>query len=245
MSPKCEQCDGPLVPVEYGMPVDDTPYRRHERREIYYTGGCMGPPAPWWCWSCERFADPEPRPSRSATVEGYQLSLLNEMRGVSPSLPELPAPYDDPPEALVEEAAEWKSPDLLKIKDMAVILGEPVSGGPSRHRFALPLWPDFWLEHTSTNDTDFWLEPESTDRLVGGYVVDKRFVRRSGEPMRSADDMRPWAVLRTEAEAFFGWEPTQYPNMYYHVVPFELGGRPMKAYFVHDLLVHVSEPSES
>lgn len=233
MSPKCERCGGPLVPVVSGMPIDDTPYRRHERREIYYTGGCMGPPAPWWCWSCERFADPEPRPSRSMTVEGYQLSLINDMRGVSPSLPELPAPYDDPPRALAEEAVEWRTPDLLKIKDMAVILGEPVSGGPSRHRFALPLWLDFWLEH------------KSMDTEVGDYVIDKRFVRRSGEPMRSADDMRPWSVLRTEAEAFFGWEPTRSPNAYFHVVPFQLGGRPMEAYFVHDLLVQVSEPSES
>ncbi|MGI5205320.1 hypothetical protein ACQEU6_27540 [Spirillospora sp. CA-108201] len=231
MSVKCERCDGPLVPVEYGMPVDDTPYRRHERREIYYTGGCMGGPEPWWCWSCERFADPEPRPPRSMTVEGYQLSLIKSMRGVAPSLPELPAPYGDPPAGLAEEAGRWRTMQALKIKDLAAILGDPVSGGPSRHRFALPLWPDFWEEH------------KSMDTEVGEYVLDRRFVRRSGEPMRSADDMRPWTVLRLEAEAFFGWEPTRAPTAYYHIVPFELEGRPMEACFVHDLLIQVAEPS--
>ncbi|SNS64014.1 hypothetical protein SAMN06265355_12315 [Actinomadura mexicana] len=233
MSPRCERCEGPLVPVEYGMPVGDEPYRRHERREIYFTGGCMGGPEPWWCWSCERFADPEPRPPRSMTLEGYQLSVLDDMRGVAPeSLPELPAPYDDPPAGLVEEAGRWRVMQSPKIVDLAAILGGPVSGGPSRHRFALPLWPGFWLEHTSL------------DTEAGEYVLDRRFVRRSGEPMRSADDLRPWSVLRPEAEAFFGWEPTRSPNAYYHVVPFRLGGRPMEACFVHDLLLQVSERSE-
>ncbi|GGT70696.1 hypothetical protein GCM10010177_30330 [Actinomadura citrea] len=234
MSPKCERCDGPLVPVESGMPVGDELYRRHERREIYFTGGCMGGPEPWWCWSCERFADPEPRPPRSMTVEGYQLYVLDDMRGIAPeSLPALPAPYDDPPAGLVEEVRRWRAMQSPKIKDLAAILGDPVGGGPSRHRFALPLWPDFWLEHTSM------------DTEVGEYVLDRRFVRRAGEPMRSADDMRPWSVLRLEAEAFFGWEPTRSPYMYYHVMPFQLGGRPMEAYFVHDLLLKVSERSES
>jgi hypothetical protein len=216
------------------MPVDDEPYRRHERREIYFTGGCMGPPEPWWCWSCERFADPEPRPPRSMTVAGYQLSVLNEMRGIAPgALPEMPAPYDDPPAGLVDEAGRWRGMEAPKIKDLAAILGDPVGGGPSRHRFALPLWPDFWLEHTSL------------DTEAGEYVIDRRFVRRAGEPMRSADGMRPGAVLRPEAEAFFGWEPTRSPYAYYHVVPFHLDGRPMEASFVHDLLVQVSEVSSA
>ncbi|NDU73219.1 hypothetical protein GWI34_11315 [Actinomadura sp. DSM 109109] len=222
-----------MVPVVYGMPVDDGPYRRHENREIYYTGGCMGGPEPWWCWSCERFSDPEPRPPRSMTVEGYQQYVLDDMRNATPGpLPGLPAPYDDPPADLVEEALQWRVMDSPKVKDLAAVLGEPADGGRSRHRFALPLWPDFWLEHTSM-DTD-----------TGEYVLDRRFVRRSGEPMRSVDDMRPWSVLRLEAEAFFGWEPTRSPNAYYHVERFQLDGRPREAYFVHDLLVQVAEPSE-
>lgn len=233
MSLSCERCDGPLVPVEYGMPVDDEPYRRHERREIYFTGGCMGGPEPWWCWSCEKFADPEPRPPHSLTVEGYQLSVLGDMRRIAPEARfDPPAPYDDPPAHLVEDADQWSALDMPKIKDLAAILGDPVSGGSHRHRFALPLWPDFWLEHTSL------------DTEVAQYVIDRRFVRRSGEPMRSPDDLRPWSVLRLEAEAFFGWEPTRMPNAYFHVVPFELEGRPVKAYFVHDLLIQVSKSSE-
>ncbi|MCP9978021.1 hypothetical protein [Actinomadura madurae] len=80
------------------MPVGDELYRRHERREIYFTGSCMGGPEPWWCWSCERFADPEPRPPRTLTREGYQLSLLDDMRDTAPgAVLEPPAPYDDPP----------------------------------------------------------------------------------------------------------------------------------------------------
>jgi hypothetical protein len=230
MNPSCERCDGPLVPVEYGRPVGDGLYRRHERREIYYTGGCMGGPEPWWCWSCERFADPEPRPSRSMTRDGYQLSLIDRMRGVAPeALPDLPAPFDDPPAGLLEEAGRWGTLQSPKIRDLAAILGDPVGGGPSRHRFALPLWPDFWLEHTSM------------DTETGQYVTDRRFVRRSGEPMRSADDLRPWSVLRPEAEAFFGWEPSRTPQRYFHIVPFRLDGRPMEACFVHELLVQVSE----
>ncbi|WP_433461950.1 hypothetical protein [Spirillospora sp. CA-128828] len=224
------------------MPVGDELYWRHERREIYYAGGCMGPPEPWWCWSCEGFADPEPRPARSMTVEGYQQSVLVRMREIAPEAPlSLPAPYDDPPTHLVEEAVRWSNMQLPKIKDLAAILGDPVGGGPSRHRFALPLWPDFWLEHTSSEGGFL-----GNQRVINTaeYVVDRRFVRRSGEPMRSPDDLRPWSVLRLEAEAFFGWEPTRAPNSYYHIVPFELDGRPMKAYFVYDLLLHVEESPE-
>jgi hypothetical protein len=233
MNPRCERCDGSLVPVEYGMPASDEPYRRHERREIYFTGSCMGGPEPWWCWSCERFADPEPRPPRTLTREGYQLSLLDEMRRTVPGAALAPpAPYDDPPADLLEEAGRWDALESLKIQDLAAILGEPVSGGPSRHRFALPLWPDFWLEHT-TMDTE-----------VAGYVVNRRFVRRSGEPMRSPDDLRPWSVLLPEARAFFGWEEDRMPNAYWHVVPFRLDGRPMEAWFVHHLLQHVGEPGD-
>ena len=231
MSLRCERCDGPLVPVEYGMPANDEPYRRHERRESYFTGDCMGVPEPWWCWSCEAFADPEPRPSHSLSVEGYQQSVLVDMREIAPGI-SLPAPYDDPPADLVDEAAQWTALQMPKIRDLAVVLGDPVDGGPSRHRFALPLWPDFWLEHTSL------------DTGTARYVIDRRFVRRTGEPMRSAGDLRPWSVLRLEAEAFFGWEPTRMPNSYYHIVPFELDGRPMKASFVYDLLLNVEESPE-
>jgi hypothetical protein len=233
MNPRCERCDGALVPVVYGMPDGDEPYRQHERREIYFTGGCMGGPEPWWCWSCEAFADPEPRPPRNLTMEGYQLSLLDEMRINVPQAPlEPPAPYDDPPARLVEEARRWRALDMPKIKDLAAILGDPVSGGSSRHRFALPLWPGFWLEHT-TMDTE-----------TGGYVIDRRFVRRSGRPLRSPDEMRPWSVLRLEAEAFFGWEETWAPNAHVHTESFQLEGRRMEAVFVHDLLQHVSEAPE-
>ncbi|WP_433472345.1 hypothetical protein ACQPZP_26075 [Spirillospora sp. CA-142024] len=175
-------------------------------------------------------------------MEGYQQSVLVRMREIAPRAPlPLPAPYDDPPAHLVEEAGQWSIMQLPKIKDLAVILGDPVGGGPSRHRFALPLWPDFWLEHTSSEE-QFPFEQRVTN--TAQYVVDRRFVRRSGEPMRSSDDLRPWSVLRLEAEAFFGWEPTRTPNSYYHIVPFELDGRPMKAYFVYDLLVHVEESSD-
>ncbi|WP_433463086.1 hypothetical protein [Spirillospora sp. CA-128828] len=215
------------------MPADDEPYRRHERREIYFTGGCMGGPEPWWCWSCEAFADPEPRPPRTLTKEGYQLSLLADMRRWVPdALLEPPAPYDDPPAHLLEEAGQWDRMESLKIKDLSAILGDPVGGGPSRHRFTLPLWPGFWLEHT-TLDTE-----------TAGYVLDRRFVRRSGEPMRSPGELRPWSVLLSEAQAFFGWEETRMPNAIRHVVPFRLEGRPMQACFVYDLLQHVSEAPE-
>lgn len=230
MNPRCERCDGALVPVEYGMPANDEPYRRHERREIYFTGSCMGGPEPWWCWSCERFADPEPRPPRTLTKEGYQLSLLEDMRRTAPEASlEPPVPYDDPPADLLEEAGRWRALEMLKIKDLAAILGEPVGGGPSRHLFALPLWPDFWLEHTT-------LDTES-----GGYILHRRFLRRSGAPMRSPDEMRPWSVLRSEAEALFGWEESRAPNAYWHAIPFQLEGRQMEAVFVYDLLQHVSE----
>src|SRR3954454_5952620 len=154
MNPRCERCDGPLVPVVSGMPANDEPYRRHERREIYFTGGCMGGPEPGWCWSCEAFADPEPRPPRTLTQEGYQLSLLaDRRRWVPDALLEPPAPYDAPPAHLLEEAGQWDRMESLKIKDLSAILGDPVSGGPSRHRFARPLWPDFWLE-PPTLDTE-------------------------------------------------------------------------------------------
>ncbi|MFF5262298.1 hypothetical protein ACFY4C_25455 [Actinomadura viridis] len=233
MNPRCERCDGALIPVEYGMPVDDEPYRRHERREIYFTGSCMGGPEPWWCWSCEAYADPEPRPPRSLTKEGYQLALLDDMRRAAPEAPlEPPAPYDDPPARLLEEAGRWQALESQKIEDLSAILGDPVSGGPSRHRFALPLWPDFWLEHTTM------------DTPNGGYVLNRRFVRRSGAPMRSADRLRPWSVLLPEAQAFFDWEENRMPNAYRRVVPFQLQGRRMKACFVYDLLQHVSESPE-
>ncbi|MCP9965540.1 hypothetical protein LUW76_08595 [Actinomadura madurae] len=212
------------------MPVGDELYRRHERREIYFTGSCMGGPEPWWCWSCERFADPEPRPPRTLTREGYQLSLLDDMRDTAPgAVLEPPAPYDDPPAGLVEEAGRWRGLRDQKIADLAAILGDPVSGGSSRHRFALPLWPDFWLEHT-TLDTE-----------VGGYIIGRKFVRRSGTPMRSPEEMRPWAVLLSEARDFFGLGVNRMPNAICQVVPFEVRGRRMEAVFVFDLLQHVSE----
>lgn len=226
-----------LVPVVSGMPADDEPYRRHERREIYYTGGCLGSLEPWWCWSCERYADPEPRPPRSLTKEGYLLSLLDEMREWAPeAVPERPAPYDDPPPGLVEESGQWRSLRDQKIADLAAILGDPVDGGPSEHRFAFPLWPDFWLEHT-TLDTE-----------VGGYIISRKFVRRSGTPMRSPAEMRPWNVSLSEAWDFFDLGVNRMPNAIRREVPFELDGRPMEAIFVFDLLqgvVEADRPPES
>jgi hypothetical protein len=154
------------------------------------------------------------------------------MRRMAPAAAlDLPAPYDDPPAHLLEEAGQWNGLESQKIKDLAAVLGDPVNGGPSRHRFALPLWPDFWLEHT-TLDTE-----------VGGYILNRRFVRRSGEPMRSSDELRPWSVLLSEAQAFFGWEENRMPNAHWRVMPFQLQGRRMEAWFVYDLLQHVSESS--
>lgn len=212
------------------MPASDEPYLLHEHREIYFTGSCEGPPEPWWCWSCEVLADPEPRPPRTLTMDGYQLSLLHDMRRLAPeALLKPPAPYDDPPAHLLEEAGRWNALGLQKIKDLAAILGDPVNAGPSRYRFALPLWPDFWLEHTT-------METEAA-----GYVVSRRFVRRSGEPMRSPDELRPWSVLLPEAQEFFGWEDGRMPNAHWRRMPFHLDGRPMQAWFVYGLLQHVSE----
>ncbi|HEY8478453.1 MAG TPA: Uma2 family endonuclease [Spirillospora sp.] len=203
------------------MTESDELYRRHERREIYHTGGCPGVPEPYWCWSCERYADPEPRPARSLTKEGYLLSLVDEMRAWAPeAVPKPPPPYGDPPPGLVEESEQWRSLRDQKIADLAAILGDPVGGGPSRHLFALPPWPGFWLERTT-------LESEAAE-----YVIGRKFVRRSGTPMRSPYDMRPWSVVLSEAWGFFGLGVNRTPNAIRQVVRFELDGRPMEAVFV-------------